>query len=170
MKNLFIAILMLVAWRGITTYGESSQGAAWRSISKEIVKINTVWVDSQDPRMIIIGTDRGIFETKDGGHSWQAVFFGANKKINFLYVDQSDKNLIYAGCGNGLFFSRNQGRTWQRIYQGDPEQEVNCLGILELKTKTIFLGTQVGLVMSQNNGRTWNTLGARTDISSSISR
>jgi ligand-binding sensor domain-containing protein len=161
MKSLLIAILMLGVWCGTAAYGEFFQDTAWRNISKEIVKVNTVWVDRQNQKMIIIGTDRGVFETKDGGDSWQAVLFGANKKVNFLYVDQSNKNLIYAGCGNGLFFSHNQGRTWQRIYQCDSEQKVNCLGILELKTKAIYLGTQAGLVMSQNNGRTWHKLGGR---------
>ncbi|MFC1657886.1 WD40/YVTN/BNR-like repeat-containing protein [Candidatus Omnitrophota bacterium] len=161
MKNLLIIIMAagLCFLGGVffpEAYGENSQEMFWDNIGKEIVEVNTVWVDSQNPKVIIIGANRGVFKTKDGGDSWQVVLIGTNKRVNFLYADRQNNNLIYVGTSSGLFLSRNQCKTWKRIYQNNSEEEVNCLGIIEPEKRIVYLGTQAGLIISQDNGRTWS--------------
>jgi photosystem II stability/assembly factor-like uncharacterized protein len=156
MKNLFILLLILGIWIKTDAIGESKENLTWNNISGEIVKINTVWVDSQSPRVIFAGTDRGIFRTKNRGKVWQPVLLGTDKKVNFLYVDQRNKNLIYAGCSSGLFFSGNQGSSWQRIYQGDTDESANCLSFVKMNEEELYLGTGSGLLISQDNGKIWH--------------
>ncbi len=161
MKGLSIVLLILGMWFISGVNGESYMDLAWENIGRELVEVNAVWVDSRDSRIILAGTNREIFKTEDGGNSWQAVLFGANKGVNFLYVDRINKNLVYAGCVSGLFFSRNQGKTWQRIYQGNSQLEANCLSLIKLKNKEVYLGTEAGLLRSQGNGRIWHRFPGR---------
>ncbi len=135
---------------------ESFEELTWENISNGIVNVNAAWIDNRNPGRILIGTDRGVFKTEDGGSSWQAALTGVNKKTNFIYVDNADKKLIYAACGCGLFFSRNQGKNWKRIYIGKTEQENNCSSIVKLAEDELYLGTQAGIFYSRNNGRVWN--------------
>ena len=156
MRSLYIVSLILGMWLVTGVNGESFGDFAWRDISREIMEVNVIWVDSQNPKRILAGTNLGVFKTEDGGNAWQAVLFGANKRVNFLYVDQVNKNLIYACCSSGLFFSRNQGKSWKRIYKSSSELEANCLSLIKLKDNEVYLGTEAGLFNSQNNGRIWH--------------
>lgn len=91
MKSLLVVFLILGVRLVICPDGQCFRDLSWEKISQEIVEVNAAWVDSQDSRVILIGTNRGVFKTDDGGNSWQAVLFGANKRVNFLYVDQFNK-------------------------------------------------------------------------------
>jgi len=161
MKGLFIVSLVLGIWFIFVVDVEPSEDLTWEDISGGLVEVNAVWVDRHNPRIILAGSNRGVFKTEDGGESWQAVLFGANKRVNFLYVDEINKNLIYAACSNGLFFSRNQGRIWQQIYKGNSDEGSNCLSLIKLKGKELYLGTEAGLLRSQDNSRTWHRFSGR---------
>lgn len=156
MKGLLIVLLASVICFILGGNAVSLVDLAWEDISNGIVNVNAAWIDSRNPSKILIGTDRGVFKTEDGGSSWQAVLSGVNKKTNFIYVDNADKKLIYAACSSGLFFSRNQGKNWKRIYIGKTEQENNCSSIVKLGEDELYLGTQAGIFHSRNNGRVWN--------------
>ncbi len=179
MKKLFFVSLILGIWfmTGVSVLPEASAALlpqasngingeffgdlAWENIGRQLIEVNAVWVDNQNPRIILTGTNRGVFKTGDSGITWQAVLFGANKGVNFLYVDQENKDLIYACCTDGLFFSHNQGKDWQRIYQGDSEQAANCLSLIKLENKELYLCTEAGLVRSQDNTWTWRRFPGR---------
>ena len=180
MKRLFVILVILGFCFKVTTNAGAFEDLIWKNISGEILEVNTVWVDNQTSQTILIGTNRGVFKTEDGGRNWQKLLFGANKKVNFLYVEQlnpvtniaqdnsksdishrENKNLIYAGCESGLFYSYDHGRTWKRIYQGSTELEANCLSLIKLGSKEFYLGTEAGLLRSQDNGRTWHRFSGR---------
>ena len=64
MKRLFILFLIVAVWFITAVNGECSGDLVWKQISKEIVEVNAVWVDSQNPRIILVGTNRGVFKTE----------------------------------------------------------------------------------------------------------
>ena len=180
MRSLFVVLAILGLCFKVGTKGEAFEDLLWKNISGEMLEVNTAWVDNQNSQIILMGTNRGVFKTEDGGRTWQKILFGANKKVNFLYVERSgtfgnvaqgnseseisqrtNKDLIYAGCESGLFYSCNQGKTWKRIYQGGSEPEANCLSLIKLNSKLIYLGTEAGLLRSQDNGRTWHRFSGR---------
>lgn len=159
--RLFILLFVLGMWLIIGIEAGYSEDLIWERISRDIQEVNVVYVDNQNAQIIIIGTDQGVFKSKDGGKSWQAILYGANKKVNFLYVEESDKDLIYAGCTSGLFLSLNQGKRWQLIYQGDSEEKSNCLSLVTLNDNELYLGIEAGLFRSQDNGRIWQRFSNR---------
>ena len=161
MRTLFIALLIFGMCFLTCANGEPFGDLSWEDISSGMIGVNAIWIDRQDPQIILAGTNRGVFKTENGGIAWQALLFGVNKRTNFLYVDRLNKNLIYACCSGGLFFSNNQGKGWQRIYHSACELEANCLSLIKLKGKEIYLGTEAGLFNSQDNGRIWHRFPGR---------
>ncbi len=152
MKNLIVCLLVLGCCFVGSINTEAFGGLGWENIGRQIRQVNTIWIDEENPQIILAGTSRGVFKTEDGGVSWRKILFGANRKVNFLYVDQAQKQLIYAACDRGLFFSSDSGDHWQRIYQSDPGVACICLAINEDK---IYLGTETGLLTSSDGGHLW---------------
>lgn len=150
-----ICLIFLIA-AGICLFflaeGLTYESVFWKNISKEITDVNFAWVDSQDQNKILLGSDKGLFKTSNGGESWKAVLIGINKRVNSLYVDGDS---IYAACSSGLFFSSDGGKTWKRIFSQGSEEENDCLYVVKIKNREIYLATQTGLFRSFDNGLTW---------------
>ncbi|MFA5346349.1 MAG: hypothetical protein WC315_08780 [Candidatus Omnitrophota bacterium] len=129
----------------------------WKEVSRGIVNVRTVLVKSENPKVIYIGTDRGVYKTQDGGNSWRNVFSirGDNHNINYLAASAFDKSAIYAATGGGLFISVNGGQRWSRLFRGRNSSESDCSVVLSVPDK-IYLGTKSGLFISKDNGRSWH--------------
>ena len=127
----------------------------WQEVTRGIVNVKTVLV-RDNPKVILIGTDRGIFKTEDGGGAWRNVFSirGDNHTINYLAADAQDKGAIYAATGAGVYFSANEGQRWNRIFKGKNSSESDCAAVVSL-AQGIYLGTKAGLFVSKDKGRSW---------------
>lgn len=163
MKNLSILaigmILMSFAVSGFTA------DIAWEDICAGNLRLNTVSVNRENPRIIYAGSDNAVFKTQDAGASWRNVLLikGQNKKVNSLLFNPGGKD-IYAATGNGLFYSPNQGRTWQRVFKGKNYLENDCTAIY-VSPETIYLGTKQGLFNSKDKGKTWYKAGGKLENS-----
>jgi photosystem II stability/assembly factor-like uncharacterized protein len=128
----------------------------WQDIGRGILDINTVLINPDNPRIIYIGSSKGIFKTEDGGVNWRNILSvkGQNKAVNFLLFDPKDKNSLYTASGNGLSYSTNQGRDWKRIFQGKNYLENECTALAVLPY-ALYLGTKGGFFVSSDKGHTW---------------
>jgi len=150
-------IIMILAGAGFL-FGEClALEPAWQEVSRGIVNVKTVLIESGNSKVIYIGTDRGIYKTEDGGNAWRNIFSirGDNRNINYLAASAFDKNAIYAATGGGLFISVNGGQRWNRLFRGRNSSESDCLTVLSVSDK-IYLGTKSGLFVSKDNGRSWH--------------
>jgi len=137
--------------------GVFASDLAWEDIGRGNLNLKTVLVETDNPQIIYIGSEQGIFKSEDGGGSWRSIFSarGTNRGINFLLFASDDKNSLYAATGNGLYQSLNRGINWNRIFKGKNylENECTVLAILPLR---IYLGTKSGLFVSKDRGRSWH--------------
>lgn len=129
----------------------------WQDIGTAIQDVRSVLLTPDNPNIIFIGSNQGVFKTEDAGQTWKNVLSvrGQNHVVNFLLFGQRDKNCLYAAGGNGLFYSDNQGKNWNRMFRGKDylENECTTLGVL---SSGIYLGTKAGLFVSKDNGRFWH--------------
>ena len=148
-------IVMLVGLGFLAGKGWASE-PKWQEISRGEVNVKAVLVNQDNPKVIYIGTDRGIFKTEDGGAAWRSVFSlrGDNHAINYLTADAQDKKVVYAATGAGLFTSSNEGQRWSRLFKGKNSFENDCLAVASLP-QVIFIGTKSGLFTSKDKGRSW---------------
>lgn len=150
-----VAILGLLIFSvSISSFAEE---IIWQEISRGNMNINSVLVDADNPRIIYMGSNKGVLKTEDDGENWAYVLSlrGQNTRVNFLRFGPQDKNSVYAATASGLFYSKNQGQDWKRIFRGKNYLENDCMGLAVLP-ECIYLGTKAGLFVSYDKGRNWH--------------
>ncbi len=156
-KILFMGLLVLVS-----SFYSFAFEADWEDISGGNTNVKAVLVNPDNPRMIYLGSEKGVFRSTDNLDSWENSLLtrGQNKRINFLLFQPQNKNSLYAASGAGLFYSSNGGENWKRIFKGKSYWEAECNVVAVIKGK-IYLGTSAGLFFSDNRGQIWHKSGGK---------
>ncbi|MCX5706389.1 MAG: hypothetical protein NTW13_01770 [Candidatus Omnitrophica bacterium] len=134
-----------------------SAEVTWEGVSREITNVKTLLIHPDNPKVIYIGTDKGVFKSEDEGKSWRNILSvrGDSREVNLLIFDSRNKNILYAASSNGLFFSADGGNRWSRTFKGKNSLENECTAVA-VPPYAIYLGTKQGLFSSQDNGRSWH--------------
>ncbi len=134
----------------------SAKDNVWEEMGRGHLNLNAVLVDGDNPDIIYIGSDSGIFKSEDNAQAWRMILSvrGQNRNVNFLIFDPQDKNGLYAATGNGVFYSNSQGRHWRRIFRGRSGPENDCSAIAA-SGPVLYLGTRAGLFISKDQGLSW---------------
>ena len=125
---------------------------------------------------------RGVFRSKDGGKTWERVFFKSNKAGAVdLILDASNPNVIYAsiweakrtpysmesgGPDSGLYKSTDGGDTWTEITRnpGGPKgKDIGRIGITVSPANpervwAIIEADDGGVFRSDNGGKNWTKI------------
>jgi hypothetical protein len=85
--------------------------ATWTNISGDLpdAPVNSIAVDSRR-RTIYVGTDIGVFQTRDGGAHWTQLSNGMPNVAVFGLAMDHDGDLIAATHGRGMFELQKAGR------------------------------------------------------------
>lgn len=118
-------------WNGLFITEDEKKG--WREIGfpKAIdraggddaarIKINTIVTTPGLPGAIFIGTNEGLFVSRDNGESFQQMTLPeAARRIHSVVFDPRDPETIYVGAATGFFRSMNGGRSWENRGGGMP--------------------------------------------------
>ena len=102
--------IVYVVFSGFNTdhvYKTTNGGVTWNAVDQGLpdVPTNTVIIDPNEPSHIYIGTDLGIYFSRDGGGSWQIYQDGLPNTIMAMHLSISPANnkLRVATHGNGVY-------------------------------------------------------------------
>jgi photosystem II stability/assembly factor-like uncharacterized protein len=132
--------------RGNVSYGDgiyksTDAGRTWKHIGLENTRqISRIRIHPRTPDIVYVAAlghvwgpndERGIFRTKDGGKTWQRIFWrGPKAGAIDLTFDPTNANILYAafwevyrkpwdlesgGPGSGIFKSTDGGDTWTEL-------------------------------------------------------
>jgi photosystem II stability/assembly factor-like uncharacterized protein len=91
----------------------------WRQIKIPGTRsIFELGVSPDDPDHLLAGCDRGIFQSFDGGESWDVVRGTPAVQFSAIQFDPEDGNIIYIAGVPGVYASRDRGVSWQLINRG----------------------------------------------------
>jgi photosystem II stability/assembly factor-like uncharacterized protein len=131
--------------------------------------VRALAVHPQEPRLLYLGCELGLFRSTDGADSWERVESPLNGlQIWSILLRPSDPDVILAGtCPSRLFLSADAGRTWTEpqvtLEQHCPRimnTRVTCLVPDPQEPQTIWAGVEIdGVRRSRDGGRTWQALG-----------
>lgn len=129
-----------------------------------------------DPNLFYFGsTGGGIWNTKDGGRTWDNIsdgFFGGS--IGSIAVAETDKNVIYVGGGEktvrgnvssgyGIWKSEDAGKTWKASGLKS-SRHISRLAVHPRDHNTVYAGVmgniykptkERGLYKTEDGGKTW---------------
>jgi photosystem II stability/assembly factor-like uncharacterized protein len=182
---------------GDGVYKSTDGGENWSNVglkdSEHIAKILVNPSDSNNVLVCAMGhlwddnDERGVYQTSDGGKTWNKVLAGANGSTGCAMIARSkqDAKTIYAamwdfrrqgwtfrsgGPGSGLFKSTDGGAHWSEVNDKDakglPPKPWGRLAIqvAESKPNVIYANVEAengrGLYRSDDGGGTWAKLDA----------
>jgi photosystem II stability/assembly factor-like uncharacterized protein len=116
------------------------------------------FVDNSD-RGWLVGTQSALFETKDGGNTWQEKVINlGEEKISFTDISFSGDEGWIVGRPSILLHTEDGGDNWSRIslssqLPGEPN------GIIALNPSTAEMITNLGAIYkTTDGGKTWKAL------------
>src|SRR6185436_14147126 len=132
-------------------------GMNWKNIGlADTRQISRIRVHPKNPDIVYVAAQghvwganeqRGVFRSKDGGKTWEKVFYRSDKAgASDLIIDPTNPNNLYAGlwevyrkpwtlesggAGSGIFKSTDGGDTWSEITRnpGLPKGMIGIVGI-----------------------------------------
>ena len=132
------------------------------------------------------GEERGVFESEDGGESWEKVLFvDESTGCSWLTLDPQDPDVLYAGMwqfrrypdffnsggpGSGLYKSTDGGKTWVEKRQGLPQGHLGRIAVEVAPSRPSVLYALVeakektALYRSRDLGETWEERNAAMNI------
>jgi photosystem II stability/assembly factor-like uncharacterized protein len=133
-------------------------GLSWRPAHNGLsnTQVESLQIDSQNPRILYAGTMDGIFKTEDGGENWRRIGEGI-----YLLMDYQDNSHLYARDTNGIYESSDQGNNWTMTHPLDKDCPSTILSwaIHPTEGDTLFVGggegCELGLYQSGDGGRNW---------------
>jgi photosystem II stability/assembly factor-like uncharacterized protein len=138
-------------------YRSADGGNTWalEALGAANPTVFAVAIDPAHPASVYAGTDHGLFESFDGGATWNAAS-EVSGSVFSLAIDPASGS-VYAGTdASGVFLSRNGGTTWMPSSTGLPDASVYALAVDRSKPGLLYAGTQDGGVFrSPDGGSSW---------------
>lgn len=105
-------------------------------------------VDGRDPKVLLLGTERGVFRTRDGGVHW--VLAGLDgRKVSAIVARES---AYVAGDGTYTARSDDRGRTWRIALLASPHPTQI---VAHPRNPKLLLSLRGDLLRSTDGGKTW---------------
>jgi photosystem II stability/assembly factor-like uncharacterized protein len=152
-------------WIHRTTDG----GETWVQRLGPVGRLRSASVDPNDPMVVYVATDLGLFRTADGGESWRELGrLPSGARAAGITVDPAESAVVYAGVTAepiGLYRSSDTGATWTRTNLREPTR---TLVFDPLDESRVFALTNTGLRVSTNHGQSWRRLASTIQLPSYV--
>ncbi|MFN8558915.1 MAG: glycosyl hydrolase [Dehalococcoidia bacterium] len=182
---------------GDGVYRSTDRGRTWQHMGLADTRhIARIRVHPTDPDLVYVAAlghtfgpnrERGIFRSKDGGHTWEHVLFRSEDAGGIdLSMDPTNPRILYAaiwearrtpwsltsgGPGSGLFKSVDGGDTWAEISDnpGLPKGIKGRIGVAVSPARpervwALVEAEESGLYRSDDAGATWTRISEDREI------
>ena len=103
------------------------QGETWSALGNVPGRLaGEIHIDPGNPNNVLVGTEEGVFLSKNGGGGFSQCRGVAGTAIAF-HVDQTsppETRTIFAATSRGVWRSTDGGETWQEKTDGLPSREI----------------------------------------------
>ena len=173
-------------------YKSTDGGLNWTNMGlPKSERISSIIVDPRDSNNVWVGVlgalwgdseERGIYNSKDGGKTWNKVHYIDNKTgCSDLVIDPTNPNVMYAsfwefrrtpwsfnsgGNSSALLKTTDGGKTWNKIHNGFPAGKLGRFAIAVAPSNANILysviecekDSEKGLYKSEDAGKSWKHL------------
>ena len=136
-------------------------GLTWREAAAlKGEALHSMAQSSQNPDLLLVGTNRGIYRSLDAGDSWQHIpSTGTGGLINVesLAIDPRNPDIIYAGTWYLPYKTSDGGRTWRSIKTGIiDDSDIFAIDIDPRDANHVIASACSGIYETRNAGDNWN--------------
>jgi len=125
-------------------YVTNNDGDLWQSLNEGLPNLKVQGI-LKIRNEILIGTDVGIYKTKDNLIDWKSKYGG----LQILSLQEVNGKII-AGTSNGVLLSNDNGETWKNIHN---EGAIHYTSVFGKKIFALYMSGDV--FMSEDYGSSW---------------
>jgi photosystem II stability/assembly factor-like uncharacterized protein len=141
-------------------YRSNDRGQTWQPLEglrNEPVFSLAIW--SKDPRIIVAGSQNGVFLSRDSGDSWKRISPVTNRElqpVTSIAFDPASADVIYAGTTHLPWKTSDGGKTWQSVHGGMiDDSDVFSIQVDPVNHERVFASACSGIYRSDNGGASW---------------
>jgi photosystem II stability/assembly factor-like uncharacterized protein len=140
----------------------------WISLSKGLPpspQVRAIAIHPQDPDVVYVGTQRGVYRSKDRGDNWQRMNLPEGRIIWSLQFHPQNPQVMYAGTeGSEVYVSHDGGENWGYLSTIDTADAIEMswstrimgIAIEPANPERMYAALEVGgAARSFNGGKTW---------------
>ncbi|MBV7441792.1 T9SS type A sorting domain-containing protein [Weeksellaceae bacterium TAE3-ERU29] len=98
----------------------TDKGKSWKACAPSVnfgTAILAIRIDPTNENIVWIGSDIGVFVSKDGGESFTRIS-GIDSKINSIRINKKNTDIITVSAEKGFYISENKGKYFRKIFDG----------------------------------------------------
>ncbi len=144
-----VPAVIVVAGRG----GEEAESTAAAGLPNT-PDYHSLLVAARDPEAMTLGTHNGLYQSSDGGHTWQSTTLAGQDAMNLA---RADDGVTWTAGHNVLAKSTEGGRSWQDVRpDGLPHLDIHGFAVDPFDPKTLWAALAgQGLYRSTDGGRSF---------------
>jgi photosystem II stability/assembly factor-like uncharacterized protein len=132
--------------------------------------VNQFVVDPVENSRLFVATTMGMFESQNGGETWQKRMDGMKEVLMVVTVavDPTRPAFMYAGTSGGVYKTVNRGARWEKVNNGLVPPEVlkssRALGVTVVQVDpyspdTVYAATLNGIYKTTDGAQSWKRIG-----------
>ena len=133
-------------------------GKTWKE-SRELRSsaIHALVQSSRDPNMLLAGTVKGVWVSRDSGDTWSEFKSSTTPvTLDALAIDPRDTNTIYAGTWYRAYKTTDGGKNWRLVKKGMiDDSDVFAIDIDPINPDHVIASACSGIYQSLDRGETW---------------
>lgn len=151
------------AENGAGLYKTTDAGKSWTRLPGLLgISVYCLTFFEQDGRILVAGTNHGVYRSKDSGTSWEHISPSANYELQgvmSIAIDPRNSQVIYAGTPHLPWKTADGGATWHSIHTGMiDDSDVFSLRIDRRAPERVYASACSGIYGSSSSGATWTKL------------
>jgi photosystem II stability/assembly factor-like uncharacterized protein len=147
-----------------------SSQIATDSTAEGMLDGHALTIAPDDPDAVVIALRMGLFESRDGGKSWQdkeVDRFSPTTYGRDVRVGPSEPGTLYAALSvaaasedGGLYRSTDKGETWQRFDKVQVHGTIMSIGLHRQDANQVYIGARYNgeVFGTQDGGATWSEM------------
>ncbi len=129
-------------------------------MTRNDLNVQSIAVSHVNPLQIYVGTNSGLFHSKDLGRTWIQLHDGLkNNNIQTIAISPNNPSVIYAGTSKGIYLSEDGGIHWTDWFEesaGLSNIDIVDIIIHPNDPEIIYAGTKGGVFVSEDGGEMWD--------------
>ena len=125
--------------------------------SSRSLGVTRIKVDPFNPDRVYTATLEGLYQTGNGGESWNRIGESLpDHMLSELLLDSHQAGVMYVGHREGVSRSEDGGVTWETRNSGLTNINIRALAISAIDSQVLYAGTNgKGLFQSHDSGMSW---------------